>query len=51
MPLADVYQAEDGRVVVPYDKRTIKHAPKPNREHILSPEEESELRRYYGIAS
>jgi hypothetical protein len=51
IPLSDAYQAEDGRVVVPYDKSTVKRAPKANRDHVLTPDVEDELRRYYGVAS
>jgi uncharacterized protein (TIGR02271 family) len=40
-----------GRVQVPYDKDRIKGAPKIDRDGDLSPSEEDELYRYYGIGS
>jgi PRC-barrel domain len=51
VPLDEAYQSEDGRVVVPYDKGTVKHAPKVRRDHVMTPDVQDELRRYYGMAS
>jgi hypothetical protein len=50
MPLIDTYVADDGRLVAPVDKASIKHAPKAGRDHIVTPEVARELRDYYGAA-
>ena len=41
---------DDGLLQVPVSKDAVKHAPAVNGDH-LSPEEEAELRRHYGIAT
>jgi len=51
VPLTDAYQSEDGMVVVPFDKNTVKHAPKLHKDHVLTPELEQELLQYYDVAS
>jgi uncharacterized protein (TIGR02271 family) len=50
VPLADADVAGDG-LRVPYDKETVKNAPHIDAEGHLSPAEEAELYRYYGIAT
>ena len=42
-------QVQDGIVTVGYDKQRIKNAPKIAKDGHLSPEEEVQLYRYYGI--
>ena len=50
VPLADAnLSGQDLRL--PYDKNKVKHAPHIDSEGHLSPAEESELYRYYGIGS
>ncbi|MCW2581627.1 MAG: hypothetical protein JWQ53_417 [Klenkia sp.] len=49
IPLADA-QLSGGSLSFPYDKTMVKDAPKIEAEGHLSPAEESELYRYYGIA-
>jgi sporulation protein YlmC with PRC-barrel domain len=49
VPLGNAYTSNDGRVVVPYDKATVKHAPKADRDHVLTPAIEEHLARYYDI--
>ena len=49
VPLANAYTSSEGRVVVPYDKSTIKHAPKADRDHVLTPDVEEHLVRYDDI--
>src|SRR5258705_10051934 len=51
MPLSDTYVADDGRLVVPFDKTSIKHAPKAGRDHVITPGVARELRDYYGRAA
>ena len=42
-------QVENGDVIVNYDKETVKDAPRIDDDGSLTPEEEDELYRYYGI--
>ena len=51
VPLQNTYVDEAGRLVVPFDKTSIKRAPKTRGDHVLSPEIAKELRDYYGIAA
>jgi hypothetical protein len=51
VPLADAYETDEGRVVLAFDKDTIKHSPRASREHVLLRTTEEELRRYYGLAA
>lgn len=47
-PVAQVMRQGDTAVVV-WDKKHLKSAPKPQTEGVMSPREEEQLRRYYGI--
>jgi hypothetical protein len=51
VPLVDAYESEQGRLVVAFDKDTVKHSPRAGREHVLLRSTEEELRRYYGLAA
>ncbi len=51
VPLQNAYVDEAGRLVVPFDKMSIKRAPKSRGDHVLSPEIAKELRDYYGVAA
>jgi|SRR3954462_1659217 hypothetical protein len=51
VPLDNSYVANGGELVVPFDKVSIKHGPRVNRDHILTPQLERELRDYYGVAA
>jgi len=51
MPLDDSYVDDAGRLVVPFDKASVKRAPKAGREHVLTPDLARELRDYYGRAA
>ena len=51
VPLQNAYVDEAGRLVVPFDKTSIKRAPKSRGDHVLSPEIAKELRDYYGVAA
>ena len=46
VPLHEAYVATDGKVVVPYDKATVKHAPRA-RDHVLVPAVRAALAAYY----
>ena len=51
IPLAPpVYLDTGGAVVVPYDKTFVKHAPKANKDHVLTSAMKAELNTYYGIS-
>jgi sporulation protein YlmC with PRC-barrel domain len=49
VPLTKAYLATDGDVVVPYDKTTVKHAPRAD-DHVLTAPVRKELAEYYGTA-
>jgi sporulation protein YlmC with PRC-barrel domain len=49
VPVAGSSRRAGGDVVVPYDKEALKHAPKASRDHVLSPEDDRELRSYYQL--
>jgi hypothetical protein len=51
VPLVDSYETEEGRIVLAFDKTTIKNSPKAGREHVLLRSAEDDLRRYYGLAA
>lgn len=50
VPVANSYKAENGGIVVPYDKTFVKHAPKANKDHVLTSAMKAELNTYYGIS-
>ena len=49
VPLTHAYTSAEGSVVVPYDKSTVKHAPKADRDHVLTPDLEEALFRHYDL--
>ena len=49
VPLTAAYITHDGDVVVPYEKNTIKRAPRAS-EHVLSSPVRKELAAYYGTS-
>jgi PRC-barrel domain len=51
MPLSDTYVADDGRLVAPFDRASVKRAPKARRDHVVTPEVARDLRDYYGRAA
>ena len=51
MPLADTYVSDDGRLVAPFDKASVKGAPKAGRDHVVTPDIARELQEYYGRAA
>lgn len=50
VPLVAAYTSTDGRVIVPYDRSIVKHAPKADRDHVITADLEEHLVRYYDIA-
>ncbi len=51
VPLDNSYVASAGELVVPFDKMSVKRAPRVKRDHILTPQLEHELRDYFGLAA
>ena len=49
VPLKRAFTTPDGRVVVPYDKGVVKHAPKAAGTHVLSRELEERLVQHYEV--
>lgn len=49
LPVASGYVSEGGDFVVPFDKRTVKSAPRADRSHIVDPVTETRLRRHYEL--
>ena len=47
LPADAVHQTADGHLVIPFDKDTVKTAVKPNKGHVLSSEDERDLREHY----
>ncbi len=50
VPVAAGYLSDNGQFVVPYDKRTVKAAPKVRRDHVLDRSVEADLIRHYELA-
>ncbi|HSP30022.1 MAG TPA: hypothetical protein VLN74_15835 [Ilumatobacteraceae bacterium] len=50
LPVAAGYLTENGKFVVPFDKRTVKAAPRVRRDHVLDRNVEAELIQHYELA-
>lgn len=50
VPVAAGYLAETGKFVIPYDKRTVKAAPKARRDHVLDRNVETQLIQHYELS-
>lgn len=50
VPIEGSYLTDDGQVVVPWDKRWIKSAPKASGDHLLSTDQITELEQHYALA-
>jgi hypothetical protein len=50
VPVAAGYLSDNGKFVVPYDKRTVKAAPKAHRDHVLDRSVEAQLVQHYELA-
>jgi len=51
VPLDNSYLDEDGRLVLPFDKASIKRAPKARGAHVITDDVARELWDYYGVAA
>ena len=51
VPLNAAYQSEDGRLVIPFDKKTVKSAPRAGKDHILTRAVEEQLLQHYQLAA
>jgi hypothetical protein len=51
VPLAASYVDQDGRLVMPHLKESIKHAPRARRDHVVTSDVDRELRDYWSIAA
>jgi hypothetical protein len=51
VPLDNSYVDADGRLVVPFNKTSVKRAPRVPRDHVLTRGAARELRDYYGVAA
>lgn len=47
VPISGSYVTESGQVVVPWDKRWVKSAPKANGDHLLTNDQIAELEQHY----
>ena len=50
MPVEAAHPNADGQLVVPFDKEVVKTATKPNRDHVITPDEVAELRAHYNLS-
>ena len=48
-PMEGSYVSEDGVLVLPFDKDQVAHAPKPPRDHVLTPTIATEAAEYYDL--
>lgn len=51
LPVATGYLSDDGKFVVPYEKRVVKSAPKADRSHVIGAELERELTEHYSLCN
>ncbi len=47
LPVEAVQRNDEGQLIIPFDKETVKTATKPNKGHVLTPEDDRELREHY----
>ncbi|MDY7099655.1 MAG: PRC-barrel domain-containing protein [Actinomycetota bacterium] len=50
VPLQNAYVSAEGRLVVPFDKRTVKGSPRAGRDHIMTSELQHSLVEHYSLA-
>jgi hypothetical protein len=48
-PLDGAYISDEGMVVLPFDHKVVKAAPKPPRDHVLSPSLAAEAIQHYDM--
>ena len=51
VPMEHARRSVEGALVVPFTKALVKHAPRAHWDRFVSPDDEAELRDYYGIAA
>ena len=51
VPIEGSHRTEDGDVVIPFDKQTVKHAPRPNRSHVVTRDVEDQVLQHYSTAA
>ncbi len=50
VPARNTYRTAGDDVVIPYDRETVRSAPKaPSKDHVISHENRQELLRHYGL--
>jgi hypothetical protein len=49
VPLADAYRTGDGRLVLPYDQRIVKGAPRADKSHVMTREIRQATIGHYGM--
>lgn len=51
MPIERSYTTDDGNIVVPFDKRLLKSAPKAGGDHVLTGRDKREAEAHYGVGT
>jgi hypothetical protein len=51
VPLDGAYQADSGALVVPFDRQTVRHAPKVKTDVAITKDLRERLVSYYGVAA
>ena len=49
VPVTGSFRTADGRIVVPFTKESVKHAPKAHGAHVLTMEDDREMLEYYSL--
>jgi hypothetical protein len=49
IPLDGAYVADNGAVVVPFDRSQVKHAPRVPRDHVLTSEKRAEVTQHFHL--
>ncbi len=47
LPVEAVQRNENDQLIIPFDKETVKAATKPNKGHVLTAEDDRDLREHY----
>jgi len=51
LPADAIRRNDEGQLVIPFDKATVKTAAKPNKGHVLTTEVDRELREHYRVTN
>ena len=49
VPIEGSYESEDGDIVVPFDKKWVKQAPKASGDHVLDHDTEADAAEHYDV--